>query len=113
MTPSPRTEPGQGVALPSHLKPLFWEYDFGQLRWDVDRDLVIGRIVTAGDWQSVEWLVGQLGKPELKRWIVGQRGKGLDARQLRFWELALHLPHRAVTAWVAAGDRAWLRRAGG
>ena len=79
----------------------------------MDRDLVIGRILTAGDWDSVQWLIGQVGKRALKQWIVGRRGRGLDARQLRFWELVLRLPHRAVTAWVATGDQAWLHRTGG
>ena len=96
--------------LPADLEPFFWEYDFSQLRWDKDRDLTISRILAAGDWDSVKWLMGQLGRRGLRQWIVQRRGRGLDARQLRFWELVLGIPHRQVTEWIMAADGIWTRR---
>ena len=98
--------------LPSRLEPLFWEHDFSQLRWDADRDLIIGRILTAGDWESIKWLVEQLGRPALRVWIEERRGRGLDPQQLRFWEVVLGLPHRKVSKWIEAIDPVWAGRRG-
>jgi len=99
-------------ALPSRLEPLFWEHDSSQLRWDVDRDLIIGRILTAGDWESIRWLMDALGRPALRAWIEQRRGRGLDPQQLRFWELVLGLPHHEVSQWIEASDPVWVGRRG-
>ena len=37
--------------------------------------------------------------------LFGASGAGLSARQLRFWELILELPHREVNAWLAEPAR--------
>ena len=87
-------------SLPSDLKPLFWEYDFGRLSWEKDQGLIIGRILAHGDWQAAHWLVGVLGKDGIREWICRREGRGLDARCLRFWELVVGLPHRKVNAWL-------------
>lgn len=97
-------------ALPSRLRPLFWEHDFSKLRWDADRDLIINRILTAGDWESIKWLMGSLGRPALRAWIEQRRGRGLDPPQLRFWELVLGLSHRKVSEWIEASDPVWAGR---
>lgn len=93
--------------LPAWLEPLFWEYDFAQLDWDEDRDLVIRRILSAGDWAAVKWLLERLGRPGLRRWIEQHHGRGLDPPQLRFWELVLGLRHGQVSQWIKAGDGVW------
>ncbi len=87
--------------LPRSLRRLFWDYDFAQLKWETDTDLIIGRILSAGDWASVCWLRARLPRPALREWIARRRGAGLSARQLRFWELILDLPHSDVDAWLA------------
>jgi hypothetical protein len=104
---------GSAAALPRFLRPLFWEYDFARLSWDRDRDLVISRVLAEGDLDAIRWLIERLGKPELRRWIEARQGRGLDARQLRFWELILGLRHRQVSEWMAAGGPAWAGRRGG
>ena len=71
---------------------------------------MIGRILAAGDWDSVKWVMERVGQPALREWIVQRRGRGLDARQLRFWELVLGMPHRQVTEWITAADGVWMRR---
>ena len=87
--------------LPRRLRPLFWEYDFARLSWQADADLITGRILTDGDWESVQWLRRRLGEPAVREWILCRRGGGLSARQLRFWEIILDLPHRQVNTWLA------------
>ena len=104
------THEARGRRLPVRLKPLFWEYNFSDLSWEEDQDLVIGRILSTGEWESIKWLLDRLGRIELRRWIVDRRGRGLEPRQLRFWEVVLGIPHRQVTAWIALGDPAWLGR---
>ena len=87
--------------LPKNLRPLFWDYDFAQLTWNADRDLIISRILASGTWASVCWLRGRLPNANLRAWIVQRKAAGLSNRQLRFWELILDLPHRQVNAWLA------------
>ena len=91
---SPTTE------LPDSVCALFWEYDAGILSWDADRDLIIRRVLTAGDWSAVAWLRSRLGDNSLRQWIERHRGGGLSPQQLRFWELVLGLSSRKVDAWV-------------
>ena len=94
----------------SGLERLFWEHDVSKLSWEADRDFVIGRVLSTGDWESIRWLLERLGRRELHRWIEERRGRPLDARRLRFWEVVLGIPHSRVSGWIAAGDPAWLGR---
>jgi len=95
-----RSATSRRTRLPQRLLPFFWEFDFGQLTWKTDADLIIGRILTAGDWQSIQWLRRRLPDAALHEWILRRRGAGLSSRQLRFWELILELPHRQVNVWL-------------
>jgi hypothetical protein len=89
------------VRLPRSPRPLFWGHDFALLTWDADRDLIIGRVIAAGDWDSVRWLRRRLPRFALRDWLERRQGAGLSARQLRFWEVILELPQRRVNAWFA------------
>jgi hypothetical protein len=88
------------MRLPAELRPLFWDHDFTWLGWPRDADLIIGRVLTAGDWDALCWLIRMATKPALREWIVQREGGALSPRQLRFWELMLNLPHREVTRWI-------------
>lgn len=93
--PQPKTNP-----LPDHLRSVFWDYPFEQLNWEVDRDLVIRRVLSQGSWQAVQWLRKQLGDPALRRWLIDHRGRGLSPRQIRFWSLLLSLPRQQADRWI-------------
>jgi hypothetical protein len=98
--------------LPAKLRRFFWEYDFRELGWKEDKDLIISRILTRGDWDSILWLRARVDSPRLRDWIIQHRGRGLSPEQLRFWELALKIPHRQVNSWLAApARRIWDQRA--
>ncbi len=86
--------------LPEHLRPLFWDYDFNQLRWPESRDLVIARILQNGGDDALRWLRTEIGDGELGDWIRRTRGRGLDAARLRFWQLILGLPADEVDRWI-------------
>jgi hypothetical protein len=98
--------------LPAELKPLFWDHDFHRLRWEKDRDLIISRILSQGDWQALEWLRSQVDTASLREWLLNRRGADLSSRQLRFWELILELPRHKVNEWLKdKGRMVWERRA--
>lgn len=101
------------TALPEHLRELFWEYPFDELSWEEDRDLVIGRVLSRGPWETVQWLRQELGDEVVRGWIERALGRGLSRRQLRFWQLILELPPQEVDAWLEAREPdLWEHRVG-
>lgn len=99
------------VSLPSFLKPFFWDTEFSRLKWSSHQDFIIQRILTEGNWKAVQWLRRRIGDEVLQAWILQHKGRGLDKRRLRFWELILPLPHKTVNAWLQAGHNTlWERR---
>jgi uncharacterized protein DUF6922 len=70
------SSPGQrrGRKLPERLRPLFWDYRFGILRWETDREIVISRVLAHGDWDAIRWLRRRAGETALKEWLVRRRG---------------------------------------
>jgi hypothetical protein len=97
--------------LPQSLREYFWDYPFDQLSWERDRDLVIRRLLMTGSWETLRWLRRQVGDAALRNWLIVRRGRGLTARQLRFWGLILNLPRKEVNVWVkAARSGTWSRR---
>jgi hypothetical protein len=61
-----------------------------------------GGVLASGTWALVGWLGGGLGVDGLREWLVRHRGRGLDRRRLRFWQLILDLPAEEVDQWIAA-----------
>jgi hypothetical protein len=106
-------EPSAGSPLPEVLRSLFWDYPFTELRWPTHRDLVIGRVMESGGTEAIAWIRKTVGDADLAAWIHRRDGRGLDARQLRFWQTVLDLPTRDADRWVKqAKDSAWGGRTG-
>jgi plasmid stability protein len=104
-------QPARGAPLPDVLRPLFWDSPFDDLGWPEHRDVVIARVLQSGGTAAVAWLRSVVPDVELAGWITRRQGRGLDARQLRFWQVALDLPAADVDRWVAdAREGAWERR---
>jgi len=107
------TAMGQGDAhatggqdrLPELLRPLFWDCDFEQLDWNLQRSFVVGRVLAEGTRDAISWLRARLGDAELSRWIRDHEGRPLTSQQLRFWELILGLPGDEVNRWLAQDSR--------
>ncbi|MEW5984860.1 MAG: Arc family DNA-binding protein [Acidobacteriota bacterium] len=94
--------------LPDVLRPLFWDWPFDDLRWPVHRDFVIARVLQSGGTVAIAWLRDAVPDDELARWITQRNGRGLDARHLRFWQVALDLPATDVDRWVTlAREGVW------
>lgn len=97
--------------LPDFLGNLFWEHDFADLDRREDHDLIVGRILTRGSWDAVSWLRREEGEEAIRRWIERTRGRALDRRRLRYWQLVLELPGDEVDAWLTAREPdIWGRR---
>jgi len=100
-------------ALPPHILSLFWDVDPQPLSLERDLAFVLGRVLSAGGFQSLQWLRTKIGDDAIRSYLERTRGRLLSARQLRFWEVILDLPHALVEGWL--GDEArkiWERRAG-
>lgn len=91
--------------LPDLLLPFFWDYDFDSLTLEDDHELIIGRVVTSGDWKALTWLRSHAGDQSVREWIERHKGRGLTPQRLRFWELILGLPRRQVDTWLAPERR--------
>ena len=103
------------IRLPAQLRPFFWEYRLAALSWSRDRDLIISRILQAGDWPAITWLRGRLGDEALRSWLTSGGARGLDRRRRNFWDLVLDVrPARQArtTGGVVRppADPAWEKR---
>jgi len=102
-----------GTRLPAFMKLFFWDYDFGRLRWPVDRALVLNRLLAEGDLAALRWLRRQVGLEGIRDRILARCGRGLSPRQLRYWQTIAGLPASEVDSWIAARRKSpWDRRAG-
>lgn len=80
-----------GTPLPRDMRRFFWDCTFARLRWETDRDFVIGRLMEWGTWRAMQWLRRTVGDAELGCWLEAHRGRGLSPRRLRYWELSLFM----------------------
>src|SRR5262245_44171837 len=97
--------------LPGPVKKLFWDLDPRLLRWDRDQEMIIGRVLASGPWETVKWLRSVTGDEAIRDWIERHEGRGLSPRQLRYWQLVLDIPRRRVDAWLKSEQRqVWDRR---
>jgi hypothetical protein len=99
-TASGKIKPAEAADFPDSVKALFWDVIPGDLRWEQHRDFMIGRILSAGPWDAVQWLRKAQGDKAVRSWIERHEGRGLSPKQLRFWELILGIPSERVDPWV-------------
>jgi hypothetical protein len=99
-------------SLPLSVKKLFWDLPPRSLRLDRDREMIIGRVLASGPWETVQWLRSAVGDDAIRQWIEARDGRGLSPRQLRYWQLVLDIPGHLVDAWLRSDRRqVWDRRA--
>src|SRR5215217_888044 len=98
-------------SLPPPVRKLFWDVEPRSLRLDRDQDMIIGRVLASGPWETVQWLRSAVGEDAIRQWIEKHDGRGLSPRQLRYWQLMLGIPSRVVDAWLRSDRRhVWDRR---
>jgi hypothetical protein len=99
------------MMLPASLRPFFWDQDFARLRWPEDLEAVARRLLSAGDGPALAWLRKEVGDGRLRDLIRATRGRDLDPRRLRYWQIVLDLPAVEVDAWLAdPARRVWEER---
>lgn len=100
------------MKLPAFLRGLFWDQEFDGLSWPRDRNAVTARILAEGGRETIRWLRDRMDDDRLRAWILDRRGRGLSARQLRYWQIVIDLPVDEVDAWLAdPARRVWEERA--
>ena len=98
--------------LPPGVQSLFWDYPEGRVSLDRDRDFVIDRVLSAGEWEAIRWLRREVGGEAIRAYLLRTRGRRLSPRQLRLWQVLLDLPKEEVDGWVNdAARRHWDARA--
>lgn len=99
------------VELPVLLGRYFWDYAPGRLAWPEHHHTILLRLLEKGGWDAVRWLRGNVSASDLRQFITERRGRGLDPKRLRYWELILGLPQDQVDAWVhTARQSPWYNR---
>lgn len=100
------------VELPELLGRYFWDYAPGRLTWPESRHTIIWRLLEKGGFDAVRWLRRHVGDEGIREFIIERRGRGIDPKRLRYWELILDLPKEQVDAWIATAMRnPWNQRA--
>lgn len=99
------------VELPELLGRYFWDYAPGRLTWPESRHTIIGRLLEKGGLDAVRWLRRHVGDQQIREFISARRGRGIDPKRLRYWELILGLPEEQVSAWIATAlQNPWYQR---
>jgi hypothetical protein len=81
--------------IPAELVWLFWDVDPIQIDLVRDRDYVLERVMTRGDWVAMRWLISHVEKPVLAEFLL-RRGDRLTPRDRAFWSLIAEVPCRAA-----------------
>jgi hypothetical protein len=103
----------EAAPLPPEVGTLFWEYGDGTVSLEADRDLVLGRVLSAGSWDALRWLRREVGNSSIGEYLNRTHGHLLSPRQLRLWQALLDIPEETVTRWIESTARqVWDRRAG-
>ena len=99
--------------FPDHILTLFWDVAPQRLSLTRDQEFVLGRVLSAGGYRSLQWIRERIGDVAIRSYLERTRGRLLSVRQLRFWEVILDFPHAMVEEWVRDdARRIWERRAG-
>lgn len=88
------------IRLKNKLKPLFWEYDFDEIDLSRDQELVIKKVLTHGSVEDLRLLRETKGDKEIEAFLLRAKGRGIDRRRLRFYQVIFRLPSREVDSWL-------------
>ena len=91
-------------SLPEHLRPLFWDTDFDQLRVEGHERYVIARVLEYGDVPAVRWLMNRFSKEQIAETL--RRTRRLSPKSAHFWASILDVP----TGEIRCLNRSFRRR---
>jgi hypothetical protein len=105
------TPEGSPEGLAECLRPLFWDVRFADLSWPANQEYIVARVLQHGSLPAVRWLRARMPDSDLVAYLVRRRGRGLGARQLRFWQVLLSIPDEIARPWIdAARSGPWAQR---
>ncbi len=79
---------------------MFWEYDVGDLDLSKDKELIIKKVLSHGGIEDLRWLRKVIGDEEIRTFLMNCRGRGIDRRRIRFYQVIFRLPAREVELWL-------------
>jgi hypothetical protein len=89
--------------IPAELTWLFWDVDPSLVDLVRDRDYILERVMTRGDWVAMRWLIAHAEKAELADFLQ-RRGERLTPRDRAFWSLIADVPCQPASG---GGRPAW------
>lgn len=105
------TEKQTQEKLPEYMRPLFWEFRFGWLRWPKHKSTIVDRILVRGGTAEIRWLLDRIGYDGVRDHLHNTGGRTLSLRQLRYWQHILDVPKHIVDEWMAfPGRQIWDNR---
>ena len=104
LTPEQRREIGRSAAsarwdggLPKLLRPLFWQYNFEELRLPESMNEVMIHVLSYGQSTHIKWLRRRFGDEGIAQWIKDRKGRGLTRSQMSAW-----ISRSTMNRWLAA-----------
>ena len=92
--------------LSEGFESLFWEYDPEDLNLSENREFIIKRVLSHGSVEDFKALRKTVGDKEIKAVLMRTRGRGIDRRRIRFYQVIFSLPAKEVEAWLNDPARA-------
>lgn len=100
-----------GRPVPECVAELFWDARSRPLEIARYELLLVRRVLNVGSWSACQWLRATLGDRTIEKRLRQSRGRGVDRRALRLWQVLLDLPESLVANWLSAPERrVWDRR---
>ena len=93
-------------APPIPFPELFWDCDPGGVDAASHADFVAGRLMESGGLDAIRWLRTTYGDEALADYLRRTRGRAVERRRLRFWQVILGLPVLLVDQWLDQPGRA-------
>ena len=82
------------------LRHLFWEYDFKELDPFEDEHLIMRKVLSYGGIDDLKTLMDIFGKKRIKEFLLKTKGRGINKKRLRFYEVFFDLPKKEVDSWL-------------
>jgi hypothetical protein len=81
-------------SLPEHLRSLFWDVDFDQLRVEGHERYVIERVLEYGDDEAIRWLRRTFSSSAIADTV--RRSRRISRRTANLWALVLDIPRDQI-----------------
>lgn len=88
---------------------LFWDVDPRTLDPAKHEDFIVSRVLTEGDWTTVQAIRREMGETALRE-FVRRAGRRLDKRTRRFFETVLGIPPAPCETTSSTRDKEPLYR---